>query len=196
MLKSRLTTRISSRGGNSRRSEFRDRSRQTWKSLGSACQTPGSVIVPSGAQLPDVVSSFARRQIKSCLGHYVVRVDVPADVQAPHTRSVIVAAQDQAHCAVRVALILAENPPPPGANIQVRVWSRGDDGALQFVLDRTVQDASVRTVMREFAQSPRPHTPIPPLAESALDHHRALGGPFDTDHALIVASATPQASRW
>lgn len=74
----------------------------------------------------------------------------------------------------------------PADNVQIRIW--GDvDGRRQLVFDRTFLPPSATSVLAEFAAGEI--TPVPPLDEVAEQERAALGGPFDTDHALMVATA-------
>lgn len=89
---------------------------------------------------------------------------------------------------MRVALALSDIPPPTDAsNVQVRVWT---GRPRELVFDRTVQACSVPQIMHEFARHQL--TPVPAPDESALSEIAALGGPFDSDHALLRASVRPR----
>ena len=142
--------------------------------------------------MADVVSELAIRQIEQLaaneVNEFIVRLDVPVGPADPQTLVTVVGAKDQGHCAVQAALALAESRPTfPEANLQVRVW-RSVDQTRQLVLDRTIQAGSFSAVMSEFARQDRLST-VPPLTPEAVSGREALGGPFDTDHALIVATA-------
>lgn len=142
--------------------------------------------------MADVVSELAIRQIEQLAANqsneFIVRLDVPVGPADPQTLVTVVGAKDQGHCAVQAALALAESRPTfPEANLQIRVW-RLVDRTRQLVFDRTIQAETFSAVMSEFARQDELPT-VPPLSPEAASKRDALGGPFDTDHALIVATA-------
>ena len=138
--------------------------------------------------MADVVSELAVKQIEQCAEEFVVRLDVPVGPSDPQTLVAVLGAKNQGHCTVQAALALAENRPTfPEANLQIRIW-RFAGATRQLVFDRSVQAGSFSAVMTEFARKDE-LAPIPPLSPEAAGKREALGGPFDTDHALIVATA-------
>ena len=139
--------------------------------------------------MADVVSSEARRQIASVHSPFVVRLDLPYALDKPETQVLVEGAQTPGHCSVMAALLLAEHTPIPDANIQIRVWAC-DGESRQLVFDRVVRAHAVNPMMSEFAVQELLER-VPPLDEAAEEARRALGGPFDTDHALMVASLNP-----
>ena len=136
--------------------------------------------------MADVVSDEARQQIATIHSPFVVRLDLPYALDQPETEVFVEGAQTPGHCSVMVALLLAEHTPIPDANIQIRVWACDGD-SRQLVFDKTVQAHSVNPLMSEFALQ-EVLARVPPLDEAAEEARRAMGGPFDTDHALVVAS--------
>ncbi|WP_338857959.1 hypothetical protein WDY80_24275 (plasmid) [Gordonia hongkongensis] len=138
--------------------------------------------------MADVVSELAVKLIEQHADEFVVRLDVPVGPSDPQTLVAMRGAQNQGHCAVQAALALAENQPTfPEANLQVRVW-RFVGGTRQLVFDRSTQAGSFSAVMTEFARQDE-LAALPPLSPEATAKRKAFGGPFDTDHALIVATA-------
>lgn len=136
--------------------------------------------------MADVVSDEARRQIAAVCSPFVVRLDLPYALNKPETEMFVEGAQTPGHCAVMVALLLAEHTPIPDANIQIRVWACDGD-SRELVFDETMQAHSVNPLMSEFAVREVLER-VPPIDDAAEAARRALGGPFDTDHALAVAS--------
>lgn len=138
--------------------------------------------------MADVVSELAVKQIEQHSEEFVVRLDVPVGPSDPQTLVTVLGAKNQGHCAVQAALALAENRPTfPEANLQVRVW-RFVGGTRQMVFDRSMQAGSFSAVMTEFARQ-NELAALPPLSPDAASKREAFGGPFDTDHAFIVATA-------
>lgn len=143
--------------------------------------------------MADVVSELAVKQLEQHAEEFVVRLDVPVGPSDPQTSVTVLGANNQGHCAVQAALALAENQPTfPEANLQVRVWKLVG-GTRQLVFDRSMQPGSFSAVMTEFARQDE-LTPIPPLSPEAVVSRQAHGGPFDTDHAFIVATARSASS--
>ncbi|ADK68977.1 MULTISPECIES: hypothetical protein [unclassified Gordonia (in: high G+C Gram-positive bacteria)] len=143
--------------------------------------------------MTDVVSELAVKQIEHHAEEFVVRLDVPVGPSDPQTSVTVLGAKNQGHCAVQAALALAENQPTfPEANLQVRVWKMVGR-TRELVFDRSMQPGSFSAVMTEFARQDELRA-IPPLSPEAASRREAFGGPFDTDHAFIVATARAASS--
>lgn len=140
--------------------------------------------------MADLTSTAARQAIAGAATPYFVRVDVPIATDQPETRVKAAGQSDIAGCSTFCEQVLSEESIGKDdlTNIQVRVWHRTDTApeSAQLLLDRTCLPWAVAEVMKEFANEVD-HQPLAPLTSSAEAERRDLGGPFETEHALLVA---------
>ena len=121
---------------------------------------------------------------------YFVRVDVADDPTSPDTKIAQQGSATPSGCGVYIATALSELgvSTDDSVNVQVRIWlSPGVAEVPHLVYDRTTEAFAVLRLVADFMKEPRT-TPLEPLGEAAMQVRRDLGGPFDTDQALMVAS--------
>lgn len=143
--------------------------------------------------MADLPSLAERQRIAIEADPYYVRVDVPHDVGSPTTWVDENALHSAASCAVWAAFKIADrgvHTDVDPRNIQIRIW-HADNAARRtthlprLVFDRTVAPPSLVHVLSSLADGiPDPPVPVDPAAELM---RKSLGGPFDTDQALMVA---------
>lgn len=139
--------------------------------------------------MTDVYSREAFESLIAIDATYVVRIDIPLSMQSPETAIIQSGADSPQACKLFVDDTLAEviNDITRTMNTQCRIWEVRGTSALRLIFDQfTVPEMVVRGV-KEFSFKVPPHEPIAPPSAQQERTRRSLGGPFDSDHALLVA---------
>ncbi|MEU3475888.1 hypothetical protein [Rhodococcus sp. NPDC006774] len=139
--------------------------------------------------MSDLTSAETRRAISERAAPYFVRIDIPKELTQPETWVVEAAAENTEACAHFCAQALGDRNvnDETFSNIQVRVWHRPlTSESASLVFDRTCLPWAVPEVLAEFATQQN-HSALPPITSEAMEHQREIGGPFDSEHALLVA---------
>lgn len=158
--------------------------------------------------MTDLPSAGARLRVAEKAAPYFVRIDVPIGADRPDTWTKEAGSQDVAACVAFCLDSLAERGVASDTtvdtldpvthtsrsletftNVQVRIWHRPtDEPKADLVFDRTCLPWAVPDVLAEFAAVPTHHA-LPPLSDKARESQLALGGPFESEHALLTAVA-------
>lgn len=144
--------------------------------------------------MPDVYSQHAIEALKfeSLLNNataYVIRVDIPISLHSPKTEVLQSGADSPEQCVSFVNHCLAGilNDVSWNLNIQCRIWQIRESSTLQLVFDQFTIAEMIGLGLKEFASTAPSHEPIASLSTQHEQTRRDLGGPFDSDHALLVA---------
>ena len=148
--------------------------------------------------MADLVSKDQRNEVAMNAAPYFVRVDVAHDPTSPDTKFVQQGSATPSGCGVYIATAISQLGVSieDTVNVQVRIWlSPGDTAVPHLIYDRTTPAFSVLRLVADFMKAPRT-APLEPLSEAAMQVRRTIGGPFDTDQALMVASARFGVDPW
>lgn len=139
--------------------------------------------------MADVYSIEAYESLIAIDATYVVRIDIPQSMQSPDTRIIQSGADSPQACQLFVDETLSEviNDITWTMNTQCRIWESQRPNNICLVFDQfTVPEMVVKGV-RDFASSTSLRKQITPPSTNQQRTRRDLGGPFDSDHALLVA---------
>lgn len=144
--------------------------------------------------MPDVYSQHAFESLKfeSLLSNdttYVIRIDIPISLHSPKTEIIQSGANSPDQCLSFVDRSLAGvlNDASWNLNIQCRIWQIQESSTLQLVFDQFSIAEMIGQGLKEFASTAPRHEPIASLSTQHERMRRNLGGPYDSDHALLVA---------
>lgn len=144
--------------------------------------------------MPDVYSqkAFESLTFESLLNNattYVIRIDIPISLHSPKTEIIQGGAGSPEQCVsfVNHNLTRVLNDPSWNLNVQCRIWQIQESSRLQLVFDQFTIAEMIGQGLKEFVSVAPRHEPIAVLSTHHEQTRRDLGGPFDSDHALLVA---------
>ncbi|MGJ0121685.1 hypothetical protein ACQ7HM_20990 [Williamsia sp. MIQD14] len=122
---------------------------------------------------------------------YFVRLDFPVAPDRPDTIVETYSTNSASDVVPTAETVLAEHAHVlvDVASIQLRVWQRLDSPTPALVFDTNAVPPLAIQALVEFIASSNP-TPLPEVDHAVAAVRQQAGGPFDTDHALIVALNT------
>ncbi len=139
--------------------------------------------------MTDVYSQAAIESLMSVPTSYVIRIDIPLSIDSPDTTVIQSGVDSVEECDSFVNRNLAEvlGDATWTLNAQCRIWTNHPPAGLKLVFDLFTVPEMVIQKMKEFVRTAPHHEIVPSPTARHEKTRRDLGGPFDSDHAMLVA---------